>query len=318
MYFSIIILSLIVTTVTASDPCNFGLISHGGKSGQVGQLPDGQNRLGGGYSQAIYTMEDGAITDSSGKGCVITPGVQQFQCDQGAEPTRGFSISENGILSHDGSPEFYACPASYSEYNLYTSPVAGQAKCVGISLVASNCYAPSQPSYGYTPLCPVCTPTTVTVIQTVYPTKAHYGYQHDHPYKPKPTGRYKHHKGGYYGPPAYKKPKYGHKYGHDNYGHKYGHKYGPPKKAYPPYYAHKYPYAKSQQDSNAENSKNGGDSNAQDKKPENSQEAVQILPFLTLSPFAVTSIPTSEPSKHEPNKSFENSVRPSTTQSLVT
>ncbi|RFU30873.1 hypothetical protein B7463_g5437, partial [Scytalidium lignicola] len=128
--------------------CSFQLTASGGQSGTVGQLPDGQNRIGGGYPQATYTIGSGVITDSTGRGCILTPSIEQWQCDTGATPASGFSIGGNGRFNHSGSTVFYACPASDTEWNIYTTPVAGQLKCVEISLTASGCGsgAPSAPS----------------------------------------------------------------------------------------------------------------------------------------------------------------------------
>lgn len=55
------------------DSCCFKLTASGGASGTVGQLNDGQNRIGGGLPPATYCISpDGTITDSSGRGCILT------------------------------------------------------------------------------------------------------------------------------------------------------------------------------------------------------------------------------------------------------
>ena len=87
---------------------------------------------------------DGGFTDSNGRGCILTPSVTQFQCDDGVGPTTGFAVGSSGSVTYNGSSKFYACPATDSEYNVYTSPVEGQEKCVEISLVsAGSCGAGS-------------------------------------------------------------------------------------------------------------------------------------------------------------------------------
>lgn len=106
--------------------CTFTLTASGGQSGTIGQLSDGQNRVGGGLPQATYSINNGQITDSQGRGCILTPPTTQFQCDVGATPTGGFSIGSNGAVSANGSTTFYACPASDDEYNIYTTSVNGQ------------------------------------------------------------------------------------------------------------------------------------------------------------------------------------------------
>ncbi|PMD33984.1 hypothetical protein L207DRAFT_571397 [Hyaloscypha variabilis F] len=137
--------------------CSFELTSSGGESGTIGQLSDGQNRIGGGLSATTFTINNGGITDSAGRGCILTPSIKQFQCDQGAGPTYGFVIDSNETLTYSGSSVFYACPASDTEWNLYTTPVTGQEKCVEITLTASGCGAAASVAPTVT------TVTTVTV-----------------------------------------------------------------------------------------------------------------------------------------------------------
>ncbi|GAB7362933.1 hypothetical protein MBLNU230_g3232t1 [Neophaeotheca triangularis] len=122
------------------DDCCFGLSSSGGVSGMLGQLEDGQNRVVTGGDQlpnpnAQYCINgDGAITDGRGNGCILTPPTTQLQCDEGAAPIPGFSVSPDGTLQYQGDSTFYACPADEGEYNFYTQPVEGQSKCVEVSL----------------------------------------------------------------------------------------------------------------------------------------------------------------------------------------
>jgi hypothetical protein len=153
-------LSLILGASAFAVPrssCSFELTASGGASGTIGQLSDGQNRIGGGLSPATFTISNGGIIDSAGRGCILTrklipnstsfiadsfiASVEQFQCDQGVGPTYGFAIDSNETLTYSGSSVFYACPASDTEWNLYTTPVTGQEKCVQISLTASACGA---------------------------------------------------------------------------------------------------------------------------------------------------------------------------------
>ncbi|KAH8787348.1 putative GPI anchored cell wall protein [Hyaloscypha sp. PMI_1271] len=137
-------LSLILGASAFAVPrssCSFQLTASGGESGTIGQLSDGQNRIGGGLSPATFAINNGGIIDSASRGCILTPSVEQFQCDQGVGPTFGFAIDSNETLTYSGSSVFYACPASDTEWNLYTTPVTGQEKCVEISLTASGCGA---------------------------------------------------------------------------------------------------------------------------------------------------------------------------------
>jgi hypothetical protein len=67
------------------------------------------------------------------------PPTTQVQCNQGADPAPGFSISSDNTLQYNGSSSFFACPASDIEWNVYVSPNFGQLKCVPITLKADGC-----------------------------------------------------------------------------------------------------------------------------------------------------------------------------------
>lgn len=65
--------------------CCFHLYTHGGVDGSIGQISDGQNRVGGGYPPAEYCFRGDGIYDAKGRGCILTPPTGQWQCDEGAE-----------------------------------------------------------------------------------------------------------------------------------------------------------------------------------------------------------------------------------------
>jgi Ubiquitin 3 binding protein But2 C-terminal domain len=182
-------LSLILGASAFAVPrssCSFELTASGGESGTIGQLSDGQNRIGGGLSPATFTISNGGIIDSAGRGCILTrklipnstsfiadsfiASVEQFQCDQGVGPTYGFAIDSNETLTYSGSSVFYACPASDTEWNLYTTPVTGQEKCVGISLTASGCGAATSVAPSVTTVtvydCGIVSPTSPLAAST--------------------------------------------------------------------------------------------------------------------------------------------------------
>ncbi|KAH8896827.1 hypothetical protein GQ53DRAFT_743379 [Thozetella sp. PMI_491] len=110
------------------------------------------------------------IWDSTGKGCIVTgegchsrtipieclviakssglldAPVTQIQCDLDKEPAAGFSIDSSEVISYKGSSQFYACPATDTEYNIYVDPNFGQAKCFPVTLTASGCRAAPLPT----------------------------------------------------------------------------------------------------------------------------------------------------------------------------
>ncbi|XMA12767.1 hypothetical protein WAI453_005558 [Rhynchosporium graminicola] len=163
-------LTLIASTnaiVTRWAPCCFHLSSTGAVTGTVGQLDDGQNRVGGPLSPAQYCIADGAITDAHGRGCVVTPGVTQYQCDSGAAPAPGFSVGCDGTISYNGDTTFWECQTGdQGEANIYAHPSGTQ--CGQITLKADSCFSscapppsPPLPSPSPTPTSPKSCPTNL-------------------------------------------------------------------------------------------------------------------------------------------------------------
>ncbi|KAL1850857.1 hypothetical protein Plec18170_006694 [Paecilomyces lecythidis] len=129
--------------VPRGSTCCFGLTASGSASGTVGQLDDGQNRIGGGLPPAQYCIDSaGGITDGHGRGCILTPPTTQFQCDEGAKPTNGFSIDSDGTVQYNGSPQFVACETGQNGgLNIYTTSSDAQTGCKQITLHADSCKA---------------------------------------------------------------------------------------------------------------------------------------------------------------------------------
>ncbi|KAJ9300745.1 hypothetical protein DTO271G3_1909 [Paecilomyces variotii] len=127
--------------VPRSNTCCFGLTASGSVSGTIGQLSDGQNRIGGGLPAAQYCIDSsGGITDSNGRGCILTPPTTQFQCDSGAKPTTGFSISSSGTVEYNGSSQFYACETGDNgELNIYYTTSSAETGCKPVTLHADSC-----------------------------------------------------------------------------------------------------------------------------------------------------------------------------------
>ncbi|KAG9525196.1 hypothetical protein KCV07_g1540, partial [Aureobasidium melanogenum] len=126
-------------TLVARDQCCFSLTAAGGKTGAVGQLGDGQNRIGQtsglATGSATYCINNGGLTDENGRGCILTPPTTQFQCDVGASPTTGFAVNSNGDLTYNGSTQFYACATGDNGgYNIYTTTTGAETGCVAITL----------------------------------------------------------------------------------------------------------------------------------------------------------------------------------------
>ncbi|KAI1132274.1 hypothetical protein F5Y10DRAFT_231371 [Nemania abortiva] len=134
--------------------------------GYAGQLDDGQIRLNGTYDTAkFYFDAEGGITDSRGRGCIITDfPVSQIQCDMGQKPTKGFSVGAMQQLMYQGNPHFWACPAVGSDWNVYIDPNFYQSKCLPIMLRSSGCLNSGN---GTSPPCPATSTTWKTKLVTV-------------------------------------------------------------------------------------------------------------------------------------------------------
>lgn len=192
----------------ANTQC-FSLQASGGASGVLGQLDDGQNRVGGGHPTGCYCLDvNGGFTDSNGRGCILTPPTTQFQCDVGATPTNGFAVSSSGSVTYNGSGKFYACPVNDSgEYNVYTTPAPGQTKCVEITLgSAGSCGAGASQPAGSQPA--GTPPAATTVVTKTKPAETPAGTpgvpasQPPHPSGPAATGPHQPGNTGYPGKPS--------------------------------------------------------------------------------------------------------------------
>ncbi|GAQ37760.1 hypothetical protein AtubIFM55763_006728 [Aspergillus tubingensis] len=136
--------------VGRSDSCCFHLTASGDASGTIGQLGDGQNRIGGGLPATQFCIDsNGGITDSSGRGCVVTSDTTQFQCDLGKSPMSGFSITSSGELEYNGDADFVACQTGdNNELNLYTTENSSVTGCENIKLTADSCSGSGAGSVG--------------------------------------------------------------------------------------------------------------------------------------------------------------------------
>ncbi|KAF2486653.1 ubiquitin 3 binding protein But2 C-terminal domain-containing protein [Neohortaea acidophila] len=130
--------------VARTESCCTSITAYGGPGGLVGQLSDGQNRIG---DHSLPTGQyclgaDGGFVDGQGRGCIFTPPTTQYQCDTGANATTGFSISCNGTISYHGQDTFWACPTGQNGgYNIYEEPIKNEPGCVAIWLEADSCHA---------------------------------------------------------------------------------------------------------------------------------------------------------------------------------
>ncbi|PPJ60280.1 hypothetical protein CBER1_01265 [Cercospora berteroae] len=136
--------------VYAETGCCFHATADGGPGGVVEQLFDGQNRIGQtGLKVGEYCINtQGGLVDSSGRGCILTPPTSQWQCDAGAQPSKGFYVGADGTLSYNSSTQFWTCPTGDNGgWNIYgNQPIPNEPKCVATKLFADKCKASEPPA----------------------------------------------------------------------------------------------------------------------------------------------------------------------------
>jgi hypothetical protein len=72
-------------TLTKRSDYPLQFIAKGKAHGILGQLGDGQVRIGGGHSPAHFKIHHGIMKDNKGRGCVETEPEKQVQCDYGSD-----------------------------------------------------------------------------------------------------------------------------------------------------------------------------------------------------------------------------------------
>ncbi|KAJ6161442.1 ubiquitin 3 binding protein But2 C-terminal domain-containing protein [Penicillium chermesinum] len=128
--------------VGRSNGCCFHLSVTGEVNGTLGQISDGQNRVGDtSLPASTYCIDqNGGITDSAGRGCILTAETTQFQCDAGKNATIGFSISSSGQVGYHGNPSFIACETGQNGgRNIYTTNSTSVTQCKNIQMKADSC-----------------------------------------------------------------------------------------------------------------------------------------------------------------------------------
>ncbi|KAF1951549.1 hypothetical protein CC80DRAFT_480755 [Byssothecium circinans] len=122
----------------------FRVVAHGHVTGIVGQLNDGQLRIGGKHPVVDFQWEGDRLVNGKGRGCIITPpNTTQWQCDAGVKGESSFEIGCGNKFLYHGSPDFWACPVNdHGEWNIYRKPDFGQKKCTPITLTVTGNFPP--------------------------------------------------------------------------------------------------------------------------------------------------------------------------------
>lgn len=89
----------------------------------------------------------------------ITADTTQFQCDEGATPTSGFSVDSSGKLQFNNTGDFIACQTGQNDgRNVYTSNSTSVTGCTNVQLTADSCSGAS-PSGSGSASSPIASPS---------------------------------------------------------------------------------------------------------------------------------------------------------------
>ncbi|KAK9802312.1 putative Ubiquitin 3 binding protein But2 C-terminal domain-containing protein [Seiridium cardinale] len=158
-------------TLRANAGCTFYLSTGGDAPFWVGQLSNGQCRGGSNIRASTFTWFGDAFVDEQARGCWWTPPTNVLQCDVGQEPSHGFDIPCNGIVTYNGQSTFYQCrTGDGDQVNIYLQSIGVQ--CQPVTILADGCTAcqtsPGGAGAGAGPQ-PASTVSSSDIVPTVTP-----------------------------------------------------------------------------------------------------------------------------------------------------
>ncbi|PQE33029.1 gpi anchored cell wall protein [Rutstroemia sp. NJR-2017a WRK4] len=92
----------------------------GSPSGNIVETTAGENRIGGSYSRAIYSINAKVLTDANGNNCSISSSTAQFQCTSNSTATLFTLGDSSDLLYDDTNANFLACPADDGSFNIFS------------------------------------------------------------------------------------------------------------------------------------------------------------------------------------------------------
>jgi len=158
-----------------TTPCTFSMTAVGEPNGTIVEDTIGENRIGGGFPQGIYHINNHSLFDGLNHNCLILPETFQFQCTQGAGGATNFTLANDGNLVHDASEKWYACPSAGpgndGSYNIFSDALQTPLGCELVTLRTGGfgCSALGRPS---SPSVPTATATGSPVASTASPSAA--------------------------------------------------------------------------------------------------------------------------------------------------
>ena len=161
-----------VSALVVRDPgCTFTIKTGGSVEYPVGQHNSGQTRAGQSIDATKFTLADGSLTDSQGRGCWWTPPTKVLQCDVQQVPEPGFEIGCDGTVSYNGTTTFWECDAGEKEeVNIYLEYDEYAQGCSEITLTANGCKPGSCETTSSQSSCETVPPSTETVYSTIVET----------------------------------------------------------------------------------------------------------------------------------------------------
>ncbi|KAM3075194.1 hypothetical protein ACMFMG_007355 [Clarireedia jacksonii] len=142
--------------------CTFVMVAVGGSpTGDIVETTIGENRIGGDYPRAVYSINAKVLTDANGNNCSISSSTAQFQCTSNSTATL-FTLGDNSdLLYDDTNANFLACPANNGSYNIFSQAKADATGCETVQLLYGgfSCAALGRPTSSSTAV-PSATATT--------------------------------------------------------------------------------------------------------------------------------------------------------------
>lgn len=143
--------------------CTFVMVAVGSPTGEIVETTIGENRIGGDYPRAIYSIDAKVLTDANGNTCGISSSTAQFQCTSNSTATL-FTLGDNSdLLYNDTNADFLACPTDDGSYNIFSQAKKDTAGCETVQLVYGgfSCAALGRPTSSSTAV-PSATTTTIS------------------------------------------------------------------------------------------------------------------------------------------------------------
>ncbi|PQE04815.1 gpi anchored cell wall protein [Rutstroemia sp. NJR-2017a BBW] len=134
----------------------------GSPSGNIVETTTGENRIGGSYSRAIYSINAKVLTDANGNNCSISSSTAQFQCTSNSTATLFTLGDSSDLLYDDTNANFLACPADDGSFNIFSDAKEDKTGCGVIKLIYGgfSCAALGRPSSSSSSAVPSATSTT--------------------------------------------------------------------------------------------------------------------------------------------------------------